>query len=149
MNYYKVIKNGIVIDANCVFLRWQDKHRTMVVCRPENGQFIQSSDQQVIWRVDWLNPIQNELSGKYDTVDAVEITAEEYAELRQRLDSGMNVNAPDTLEETTDTQAGENTIENETIMTPEQMRRKLIEMQQQNEILLGCVLELSEIVYAG
>lgn len=151
MTYYKIIKDGIVIDANYVFLRWQAKHRTMLACKPEHGQFIQSTDQQEIWTVDWLNPIPDELAGAYDVIEAVEITADEYAALRKQLDNGLTVELPEESVDQQDIQPAEDVGNDhtETVMTPEQMRRTMIELQQQNEMLLGCVLELSEIVYAG
>lgn len=151
MTYYKIIKDGIVIDANYVFLRWQEKHKTMLACEPEHGQFIQSTDQQEIWTVDWLNPVPAELAGAYDVIEAVEITADEYAALRKQLDNGLTVELPEDPAEQQDTQTAEDAGNDHTdpVMTPEQMRRTMIELQQQNEMLLGCVLELSEIVYAG
>lgn len=77
MNYYKIIKDGRVVDANDTFLRWQEKHQTMLVCEPERGQFIQSRDQ-TIYRVSWLNPAPESVAEQYEMVEAKEIGKDEY-----------------------------------------------------------------------
>ena len=88
MSYYKILTNGVVTDANDVFLRWQAKHKMMIVCPPEQGQFIQSSDQESIYRVPWLLPAPEDVAAQYMTADAVEITEDEYKALRAVLDAG-------------------------------------------------------------
>ena len=94
MNYYKVIKNGTVVDANFVFLKWQPKNRILIGCRAEEANFIQSSDMTEVWRVNWLVPIGEE-AGVYETVEAAEITEEEYLSLRAQLDEGTEVVVPE------------------------------------------------------
>ena len=39
MKYYKVIANGTVIDANFVWLKWQEKNRILIGCDAEDAQF--------------------------------------------------------------------------------------------------------------
>lgn len=89
MNYYKILKDGIIIDTNNVFLRWQEKHKIMIGCEAGDAQFIQSSDQSTIWRTDWLNAVPDDLTPLYELADAVEISEEEYTSLRAILDSGQ------------------------------------------------------------
>lgn len=160
MNYYKVIANGNVIDANFVFLKWQEKHNILVGCDAEEANFIQSSDQEKVWRAEWLNPVPAG-AGNYETVNAVEITEEEYLELRQQLDLGKVVEEPENPDETdSENESSENAGDNapeesgETVMTAEEMRRKLVsleaqlaEQQEKNNFLEECLLEMSEVVY--
>lgn len=160
MNYYKVIVNGNVIDANFVFLKWQEKHNILVGCDAEEAHFIQSSDQKEVWRAEWLNPVP-EGAGEYTIVDAVEITETEYVELRQQLDLGNTVEEPvQPSEDEGGDESSENTEDNndeemgETVMTAEEMRRKLVSLEEQlaeqkgrNDFLEECLLEISEVVY--
>lgn len=161
MNYYKVIKNGTVVDANFVFLKWQPKNRILIGCRAEEANFIQSSDMTEVWRVNWLVPIGEE-AGVYETVEAVEITEEEYLSLRAQLDEGTEVVVPEKPEvpEEPEPDDGQETPTEE-VMTVAQMRLKIAALEEQlavqsqineeqmmrNEFLEGCLLEMSEIVY--
>lgn len=79
--YYKVIKNGKVIDVldRLVFLRYQKKHDRMLLCDEENAQAILSSDGNYIWHEKTLHKIPVD---RYDTIDLVEIDVYEYNQLR-------------------------------------------------------------------
>lgn len=161
MNYYKVISDGVVIDANFMFLKWQKKNRVLLGCDISEANFIQSSDQKEVWRAEWLNPVP-EGAGEYETVNAVEITEAEYTELRQQLDLGNVVEQPELPDETVpdeegpdNTGSGETDGAGETVMTAEEMRRKIVSLEEQlaeqqahNEFLEECLLEVSEVVYA-
>ena len=160
MNYYKVIKNGTVVDANFVFLKWQPKNRILIGCDASEANFIQSSDQNEVWRVDWLVPYSEE-AGVYETVEAVEITEEEYLELRALLDEGTEVVVPEEPEAEPEEEETESEGTGETVMTVPQMRLKVATLEEQleqqllinaeqmarNEFLEACLLEMSEIVY--
>lgn len=155
MNYYKVISDGVVIDANFVFLKWQQKNGILLGCDISEANFIQSSDQNVVWRVDWLNPV-DEAAGTYETVEAVEITQDEYLSIRAALDEGAEVVEPAPVEpEPYGTEDEEETAEPEEVMSVTEMRRKIVELKtalqdlnDRNDFLEGCLLEMSEIVYA-
>ncbi len=149
MNYYKVIVNGAVIDVNYVFLKWQEKNKILIGCAAEDGQFIQSSDQKTVWRAPWLNKYPEEAGG-YEIVKAVEISEEEYKELRAVLDLGEPVQPP-AEPELPPEEKPEEPEPIEPVMSPVEMRLKINELEEkvkQLDILEGCVLELSEIVYA-
>lgn len=103
MTYYKVIKDGEIIDVNHIFLKWQQKHNLLLSCDVSEALFIQSSDGTQIWRVDWLNRIPQECNYRFESIEAVEITKEEYESLKKQLDLGETV--PDTDE--TETPDGE------------------------------------------
>ena len=80
--YYKVIKNNKVIDVleRLVYLRWQDKHKIMLLCDENEAQAILSSDGNTIWHEDTLYKIPVE--GLYDTVHLEEIDLYEYKQLK-------------------------------------------------------------------
>lgn len=79
--YYKVIKNNRVIDVldKLIYLKWQDKHKIMVLCSESEAQAILSSDERYIWHVDTLRKIP--VSG-YDTVCIEIIDKYEYEKLK-------------------------------------------------------------------
>ena len=80
--YYKVIKNDKVIDVldNLIYLKWQPKHKMMVLSDIDEAQAILSSDKQTIWHeINLYNiPFEND----FDTVEVVEIDKYEYEKLR-------------------------------------------------------------------
>lgn len=149
MNYYKIIKDGIVIDVNHVFLRWQEKHRILIGCDASDAQFIQSSDGEEIYRARWLNPYPTE-AGEYETVEAVEISEDEYIDLRQMLDLGERPEMPEPEESNSKDDSDDRTENNipEEVMDVAAMRRAIIELRDQNSFLEECLLEMSQVVYA-
>ena len=79
--FYKVIKNNKVIDVldQLIYLKWQDKHRIMVLCSEDEAQAILSSDKETIWHEETLYRVP--VDG-YDTVRIEEIDEYEYRQLR-------------------------------------------------------------------
>lgn len=100
--YYKIVQDGVIIDANDRWLVWNTKHRQLFACEPQNAQYIQSSNETDVWHGNWLNPEPPELRGMYDTIPikaiagdspiyAEEITEEEYLAIRAILDDGKTI----------------------------------------------------------
>lgn len=81
--YYKVIKNNKVIDVldNLVYLKWQPKHKMMVLSDENEAQAILSSDKNTIWHEKTLYKIPVE-AGRYDVVELQEVDKYEYEQLR-------------------------------------------------------------------
>ena len=79
--YYKVLKNNKVIDVldNLIYLRWEPKHKIMVLSDENQAQAILSSDKNTIWHEKTLYNIP--VSG-YETVEIVPIDQFEYRQLR-------------------------------------------------------------------
>lgn len=79
--YYKVIKNNKVIDVldNLIYLKWQPKHKIMVLSDENEAQAILSSDKNTIWHERTLYKVP--VDG-FDTVDLIEIDEYEYKQLR-------------------------------------------------------------------
>jgi len=79
--FYKVLKNGRVIDVldQLVFLKYQPKHKLMVLCDESEAQAILSSDKNSIWHEATLYNIP--VNG-YDTVTLEEIDEYEYNQLK-------------------------------------------------------------------
>lgn len=81
--FWKVIKNNKVIDVldHLIYLKWQDKHKIMVICDENNAQATLSSNKKTFWHVDgWhLVPVEG-----YDTVKLEEIDMYEYERLKRQ-----------------------------------------------------------------
>lgn len=91
--YYKVIKNNKVIDVldNLTYLKWQPKHKTMILSDENEAQAILSSDKNTIWHEKSLYkvPVDNP---KFDTVEVVEIDDFEYRQLKV-----LNMRSPEDI----------------------------------------------------
>ena len=89
--FYKVIKNNKVIDVldNLTYLKWQPKHKIMVLSDENEAQAILSSDKNTIWHERSLYRIP--VDG-YDTVSLVEIDEYEYKQLKM-----LNLSTPEAI----------------------------------------------------
>ena len=79
--YYKVIKNNKVIDVldNLIYLKWDSKHRVMVLTSEDDAQAILSSSKDDIWHVKGFYKVP--VDG-YETVEIFEIDKFEYRKLK-------------------------------------------------------------------
>lgn len=79
--FYKVIKNNKVIDVldNLIYLKWQNKHKIMVLCGENEAQAILSSDQNTIWHEKTLYEVP--VRG-FDEVEVIKIDEYEYKQLK-------------------------------------------------------------------
>lgn len=79
--YYKVLKNNKVIDVldNLIYLKWEPKHKIMVLTDENDAQAILSSDSNTIWHEKSLYKIP--VSG-YDCVNVEPIEEFEYKKLK-------------------------------------------------------------------
>ena len=89
--YYKVLKNNKVIDVldNLTYLKWEPKHKIMVLSDENEAQAILSSDKNTIWHEETLYRIP--VSG-FDTVKLEEIDEYEYKQLKM-----LNLSTPEAI----------------------------------------------------
>lgn len=89
--YYKVLKNNKVIDVldSLIYLKWEPKHKIMVLSDENEAQAILSSDKNTIWHERTLYKVP--VTG-YDTVDLVEIDEYEYKKLKM-----LNLSTPEEI----------------------------------------------------
>ena len=75
------MKDNKVIDVldNLIYLKWQPKHKIMILSNEDEAQAILSSDKNTIWHEKTLYNIP--VSG-YDTVEAIPIDQFEYNQLK-------------------------------------------------------------------
>jgi hypothetical protein len=89
--FYKVLKNNKVIDVldNLTYLKWEPKHKIMVLTDENDAQAILSSDKNTIWHEVTLYKVP--VDG-YDTVELVEIDGYEYKQLKM-----LNLSTPEEI----------------------------------------------------
>ena len=89
--YYKVIKDNKVIDVldKLIYLKWQPKHKIMVLCDINEAQAILSSDNETIWHEKTLYKIP--IDG-YEEVEVVPIDQFEYKKLKT-----LNLSTPEQI----------------------------------------------------
>lgn len=82
--YYKVIKNNKVIDVldNLTYLKWQPKHKTMILSDINEAQAFLSSGKNDFYHERTLYNIPSDADVEYETVDLIEINQFEYEQLR-------------------------------------------------------------------
>lgn len=89
--YYKVIKDDKVIDVldNLTYLKWEPKHKIMVLTDENDAQAILSSDKNTIWHEKTLYNVP--VSG-YDEVEILPIDQYEYRQLKV-----LNMKSPEQI----------------------------------------------------
>jgi hypothetical protein len=89
--YYKVLKDGKVIDVldKLIYLKYQPKHKIMVLTNENDAQAILSSNKNTIWHEKTLYKIP--VDG-YDTVEIFAIDKYEYEQLRV-----LNMRSPEEI----------------------------------------------------
>lgn len=80
--YYKVIKNNEVVDIlrNINYIKYQEKHKVLILCDIKEAQAVLSSDGKCGWHIEGLYnfPLDN------TEYEIVEITEFEYEKLKTR-----------------------------------------------------------------
>ena len=91
--YYKVLKDNKVIDVldNLIYLKWEPKHKIMVLCDENLAQAILSSKKDAIWHEKTLYKIPVS-EPKFETVELVEIDKFEYDKLKM-----LNLSTPEEI----------------------------------------------------
>ena len=79
--YYKVLKNNKVIDVldDLIYLKWDSKHKMMVLSGEDEAQAILSSDKNTIWHEVSLYEVP--VVG-YENVTAIKVDEYEYKQLK-------------------------------------------------------------------
>ena len=81
--YYKVLKDNKVIDVldNLTYLKWQPKHKTMILSDINEAQAILSSGKDDVWHVKGFYKVPVD-EPKFETVELFEIDKFEYQKLK-------------------------------------------------------------------
>ena len=143
MTYYKIIKDGQAVDAAFTFLRWDERLGRLIGCEARDAQYVQSMDGETVYRVGWLNPLQNGAPA-YETCECVLINAQEYDDLKAVLEDGETVQEPTADAETPEEGQSEAPEEGqpegeEKPLTVAQMRAKIAELEEMLDIIMGVI----------
>lgn len=81
---YKIIKDNLVIDVSNVYLAENAYNHALIRTSKDNIHFLLASDGVTLYKAPWC---YEHITSKYQAtpVDAVEITQEEYDQLKQQL----------------------------------------------------------------
>ena len=133
MTYFKVIQDKKVVSVGTVFLRWSIKRHKLLICGVDDGEFVQSYDEQHIYHDAWLKLAPNE-AGKHEEATVIVIDAQEYEDLLAILTEGETIDyeTPVIPEQQEETQLP---VE-EKPMTIAEMREIISRQQEQIEMLI-------------
>lgn len=112
-----------------VYVRYQSKHSLLLQCPVLHAQGILSADHSVAYQLEGKEPIPGL------THTAVVIDAAEYAQL-------------ETADPEDDAPVIPDTGETAEVLTRAELTAKVTELEETNAMLLECLLEMSEAVYA-
>lgn len=89
--YYKVLKDNRVIDVldDLIYLKWDSKHKIMLLCDENEGQAILASDKKTVWHVEGFYELP--IDG-YDCVTLENIDKYEFEKLRM-----LNLSTPEKI----------------------------------------------------
>ena len=79
--YYKILKDGKVIEVtdNLQYVWIPSGSHRLLICSQRDAQGIVSMDGKTVWHLKGFYPFPTE---NYETVEAIEITKEEYHQLK-------------------------------------------------------------------
>ena len=87
MTYFKAIQNDKVVSVGCVFLKWSLNKHKFFICDVDEGQFVESYDEQHIYQDSWMKPAPPE-AGEQEQASIVIIGQQEYEDLLEMLNEG-------------------------------------------------------------
>ena len=126
--YYKIISDGMAVDAGISFL-FVDNRGKLLYCDADQAQLLQGWRQDKLYHVPWLRPVNMPETIDYDeNVQAVIIEENEFNELIELLDDGEEVPEPAPEPEPEPEPAPDSEPEPEHKMTVQEMRDKIAEL---------------------
>ena len=92
--YYKVIRNGKVVDVldRLLFVKYQQRNEVMLLCRQNEAQAVLSSDNSRFWHIDWMFRIPEGCCAEWDEAELEEIDKYEYEKLKM-----LNLKTPEEI----------------------------------------------------
>lgn len=143
IKYFKVKQGNIIIDAlaDPKYIVYQQGNDLCVIGKESEAFGVLSRDASMIYAVEGMRVAPDK---GYTVVRLEQIDKNDYEELVEELDGGGDVPDPDPEPDPDDP---------DEVMSLAEMRKNILalkaqnaELTAQNELLTGCVLELSEIV---
>ena len=138
MAFFKAIKDNKVYTVGCVFLKWNTKMQRFFVCDVDEGQFVESYDEQHVIRDEWMK-VAPDGAGEHEDAKVVIISLQEYEDLLAILNEGEEVvySAPEIEKQ----EEIPEEPEEEKPMTIAEMRELILKQQEQINSLIEKVSE--------
>lgn len=150
LRYYKIIKNGHVVDVGSSFLKWNERWGQPYYCGVDDAQFVQGLDGNTLYRASWMREPPTEAAVNYIEADIEFTDPAEYEYTLELLNEGEEVVVPEPEPEPEPKPELEPEPEEpEALMTISQMRQTIENMTATVDMLTDCILEISEILYGG
>ena len=129
MTYFKVIQGSQVVDAGFVFLKWNEARHKMNISDENEAQFVQSYNQELVYRDNWLKPFPEKCVAKFEKAQVVIIDQNEFEEIRALLDGDEIIPVLSDAPEEVVIEPAKPT--EETPLSISDMRRIILEQQEQ------------------
>ena len=126
MSFYKIEKNGLVIGAGCVFLRWNGNKSRFFICDVDDAERVQDFLTERLYHADWLKESPQAAGAAEEAVVEI-ISASEYDEIIALLIDGEEIPVPEPEPEPEPPPEPEPEPE-ERPMTVQEMREKITEL---------------------
>ena len=142
MNYFRITTNsGVVVGVECsenpIYIRRQERNGILVRCGANEAQgLVSEKDNDTVYKLDG-----NEIPGLYndELLNAETITLADYEEyITTHGDDDIEDVIPEVPEDT----------QEEEILTRAELTARVKELEERNEFLEDCLLEMSEEIYA-
>ena len=127
MFYYKIIKDGVVVDVNNTFFRYQVRHKNIVECSSQSAQLVQSSDGKNFYHAEWLLPLPEGVD--HEIAHVVIIDESEYAALKDSLKLNETIKVAEPIEAATVEEEVVTEQPVETVMSAAEMRKRILELE--------------------
>ena len=155
MTYYKIVEDGKIIAAGSTsdLRKVQAKHLILVTAGEDDAEFIQIGEE--LYRDNWF-AAPKYLELPYKAAKITVIDQEEYDSIKEAIRQDEEIfEVPEDDGSGSDSSEApdEGTEETETLPSARERLAQLEEqvetLQQTNDMLTECLLEMSEIVYGG
>ena len=154
--YYKIIKNGYVIDV-CDSYGKYSRRGQIIPCNYEEAQFMLGRlPNREVYRVSWLMPLLNQYP-EGEIFECKNITQQEYIQLLEEFgqqDTIIHEDSEVIYEEPVESQ-DEQPVEQEAkqityselVNSVRELTASCQKLLEQNRLLEDCILEMSKIIY--
>ena len=121
MTYFRIVIGKEVVSVGTVFLKWNEKRHKFNVCPVDEGQFVQSYDENGVYRDAWLKPAPAEAIS-YQMAKVEIIDEEEYEATKSWLGEGEHVYEEEPVEQEDTQHTDQPEPQPEKIMSVAEMR---------------------------
>lgn len=146
MLYYKIISQNEVVGVGVGFLKWNSKMHRFYYSEIDFAHCVQDSITLKKYTTEWLKPLPAD-APQIEEAKVVVIDETEYNELYEQLkEEEVIPYTPPTPSQEEKAETQDNVIP-EQPLTIQQMREKLKKQDETINMLVDCLLEVSEVVY--